>query len=139
MSNEDVSALAEQGIDFQLHTHRHRVPGERTAFLREITDNRNRIAALGGRGIAHFCYPSGVHEPQFLPWLTEAGVLTATTCESGIATRETARLLLPRIIDGMHLSPVEVEAWLTGVAAFVPGRPTWLGETASHAEDSPEP
>jgi hypothetical protein len=71
----------------------------------------------------HFCYPSGVYEPAFFPWLTELGVRSATTCDTGIASPETEPLLLPRLIDTSNLSPVEFEGWVTGVSAFLPLRP----------------
>jgi hypothetical protein len=122
MSNAEVRELAGKGVDFQLHTHRHRVPAEREAFLREIRDNRRRIHDLAGANPVHFCYPSGLHRPEFFPWLGEAGVASATTCEGGLATSRTPSLLLPRIVDGMQLAPIEVEGWLSGVSSFLPRR-----------------
>lgn len=122
LSNAEVRELAAKGVDFQLHTHRHRVPVEREAFLREIRDNRRRIHDLAGANPVHFCYPSGVHRPEFFPWLGEAGVTSATTCEGGLATSRTPSLLLPRIVDGMQLAPIEVEGWLSGVSSFLPRR-----------------
>ena len=120
---EEVRELAAAGVDVQLHTHRHRTPNARELFRREIDDNRAVIRQLTGRDDAvHFCYPSGVYERAFLPWLSEAGVRTATTCDVGYATRESERLLLPRLLDVSSLSGVEFEAWLSGVAAVVPRR-----------------
>lgn len=120
----EVRELAEAGVDVQLHTHRHRTPNVRELFRREIDDNRACLSRMTGREEAvHFCYPSGVYERAFLPWLAEAGVRTATTCEVGYATRESEPLLLPRLLDVSSLSGVEFEAWLSGVAAVVPRRP----------------
>ena len=119
---DEVSRLAERGVDIQLHTHRHRAPLERAAFLREIEDNRRRIRALTGATPEHFCYPSGVYDPRHLPWLDEAGVRSATTCDVGLAWRGSNRLLLPRLLDSSSLSPVEFEGWLTGVCAAMPRR-----------------
>src|SRR5215207_5812560 len=120
---QEVRELASAGVDVQLHTHRHRTPSERGPFLREIEDNRACVRALTGRDDAvHFCYPSGVYERAFLPWLAESGVRTATTCDVGYATRESEPLLLPRLLDVSSLSGVEFEAWLSGVAAVVPRR-----------------
>jgi len=119
----EVRALASAGVDVQLHTHRHRTPNVRELFRREIDDNRSVIRRLTGRDDAvHFCYPSGVYARAFLPWLAEAGVRTATTCDVGYATRESEPLLLPRLLDVSSLSGVEFEAWLSGVAAVVPRR-----------------
>src|SRR5256884_1473073 len=41
LSPDEVKTLATEGVDIQLHTHRHRVPMDRSLFLREIYDNRN--------------------------------------------------------------------------------------------------
>jgi peptidoglycan/xylan/chitin deacetylase (PgdA/CDA1 family) len=122
LAPEDVKSLSEGGVTIELHTHRHRAPLERALFLREIEDNRRRISALTGRTPVHFCYPSGVYDARHLPWLEEAGVQTATTCEVGLASRASNPLLLPRLLDTSSLSPVEFEGWLTGVAAAMPRR-----------------
>lgn len=124
MTAEEVATLARAGIGFELHSHRHRVPLDRALFLRELDENRQFIQqyASAGTAPAHFCYPSGVHRPEFLPWLAEAGVRSATTCESGMATVDTKPLLLPRVIDGEHLTEVEFESWLSGIGAFLPRR-----------------
>jgi peptidoglycan/xylan/chitin deacetylase (PgdA/CDA1 family) len=122
LNPEEVSELAAAGVDVQLHTHRHRTPSDRALFRREVEDNRAEILSMTGRGADHFCYPSGVYERAFLPWLGELGVRSATTCEVGYASRESERLLLPRLLDVSSLSAVEFEAWLTGVAAALPRR-----------------
>jgi peptidoglycan/xylan/chitin deacetylase (PgdA/CDA1 family) len=115
LAPEEVSELSRAGIDMQLHTHRHRVPLERQLFLREIEDNRERIREMTGRRASHFCYPSGVHAAEFLPWLSEAGVESAVTCELGAAGPFSNRLLLPRVLDQTGVSRLDFEAWLCGV------------------------
>jgi peptidoglycan/xylan/chitin deacetylase (PgdA/CDA1 family) len=118
----EVTELAAGGIDIQLHTHRHRTPNDRKLFMREIEDNRQSIHALTGKHATHFCYPSGAYRRAFLPWLKEAGVVSATTCEPGFASAAADRLLLPRVLDNPALSPIEFESWLTGVSAALPRR-----------------
>src|SRR5687768_6540787 len=93
---DEVGQLAAEGVDVQLHTHRHRTPLDRELFLREIEDNRKCIRAMTGREAAHFCYPSGSYDGTFLPWLEELGVASAMTCDVGYASRDSERLLLPR-------------------------------------------
>lgn len=122
LSPEEVKELAADGADIQLHTHRHRAPLVRELFLREIDDNRQSIQAMTGTRPSHFCYPSGVHDPRFLPWLQEAGIVSATTCEMGFASRSSNQLLLPRFLDSTALSSLEFEGWLTGVSAALPRR-----------------
>jgi hypothetical protein len=122
MNPAEVAEVAAGGIDIQLHTHRHRTPVDRALFLREIDDNRRHIRELCGLDATHFCYPSGVHDERFLPWLREAGVRSATTCESGLAASGGEPLLLPRIVDTSNLREVEFESWLCGVGAITRDR-----------------
>ncbi len=122
LTPDEVTELAANGVDIQLHTHRHRVPKDHDLFIREIDDNRANIQTMTRNYASHFCYPSGVTNPMFLPWLTEAGVLSATTCEPGFASVNANRLLLPRVLDNSALSPIEFESWLTGISAALPRR-----------------
>jgi peptidoglycan/xylan/chitin deacetylase (PgdA/CDA1 family) len=123
MTPDEVQRLSAEGTDFQLHTHRHRTPVDEVAFAREIDDNRRDLTSMTGQTPSHFCYPSGVYEPEFFPWLRDAGVVSATTCDTGIASASTDPLLLPRLIDTMNLSNIEFESWLTGAGNFLPLRP----------------
>ena len=123
MTPPEVAALPRNLIDVQLHTHRHRVPLDRGLFTREIEDNRQSLERMGVHGRKmHFCYPSGITDPQFLPWLREASVASATTCFVGLASRNDDPLMLPRLIDTTALTPLEFEGWLTGVSEFIPKR-----------------
>ncbi len=119
---DEVALLAAGGIDVQLHTHRHRTPMDRQLFLNEIKDNRASILEMTGKNAEHFCYPSGVHDLAFLPWLQESGVVSATTCETGFASTNSNPLLLPRVLDNPQLSSIEFESWLMGVSAALPRR-----------------
>lgn len=126
---EEVRQLAAEGVDVQLHAHRHRTPMDSKLFLREIEDNRVSIQHMTGRHASHFCYPSGVYDFRFLPWLQKAGIVSATTCETGFASRDSNQLLLPRFLDNSTLSSIEFEGWLTGISAALPRR-TVLGALA---------
>src|SRR6266480_2423877 len=120
LNPDEVKQLAADGVDVQLHTHRHRTPLDRELFLREIEDNRKSIEAMTRHLPSHFCYPSGHYHPLFSRWLQEAGIKTATTCEAGLASRQSDPLLLPRLLDGSGRSPVEFAGWLSGISAMLP-------------------
>ncbi len=122
MTPREVSCLAGDGIDVQLHTHRHRTPLDRDLFIREIVDNRIEIEEMTHENAVHFCYPCGLYRGEFLPWLKEQGVLSATTCDPGLATRSSNPLLLPRIVDHSACSSLEFESWLVGLGALLPRR-----------------
>jgi peptidoglycan/xylan/chitin deacetylase (PgdA/CDA1 family) len=123
---EEVGSLSRAGIDFQLHTHRHRTPRDQTSFRREVEENRTWLNQMAGGVPDHFCYPSGIYHPEFLGWLRDLGVRSATTCDTGIAAPQNDRMLLPRLIDTSNLDLVEFEAWTTGIGALLPRRPRWL-------------
>lgn len=122
MTGEQLAEISQAGIDIQLHTHRHRAPLDESLFVREIRDNRRWIASKTGASPTHFCYPSGVHRSEFLPWLRSEQVISATTCENGLANKQCDPLLLPRLLDSMNLTETEFEGWLAGVGSLLPHR-----------------
>jgi peptidoglycan/xylan/chitin deacetylase (PgdA/CDA1 family) len=124
MKPEELRQLVKQGVDVQLHTHRHRMPNDRDLFRQEILDNRRFLEGIGQSCAHHFCYPSGVYAQRFLPWLAELDVQSATTCNPGLVSSKTRLLLLPRLMDSSALSDVEIEGWLHGVSHVLPRRPT---------------
>ncbi len=119
LTPEETRWLSAQGVDIQMHTHQHCVPLEKTEFEREITENRERILAATGRLAEHFCYPSGVHHPDFLPWLESLGVRSATTSEPGLVHAGTHALLLPRYLDGESVTEIEFDGWISGVSGWL--------------------
>jgi peptidoglycan/xylan/chitin deacetylase (PgdA/CDA1 family) len=122
MTPDEVAAASRMGVDVQLHTHRHRVSVHRYKFLREINENRSRIAASSSAPVRHFCYPGGFHLPQFAAWLRDSGVISATTCQPGLACETSDPLLLPRLVDHSNLSRTEFSAWVSGLASLLPHR-----------------
>jgi peptidoglycan/xylan/chitin deacetylase (PgdA/CDA1 family) len=122
MTPDQVRALPRDLVDVQLHTHRHRTPRDRALFVREIEDNRRALAELAVGDPTHFCYPSGDYWGEFLGWLRELRVATATTCVPGLASRASDPLLLPRFLDDSRVSGDAFEAWASGLAEVLPRR-----------------
>jgi peptidoglycan/xylan/chitin deacetylase (PgdA/CDA1 family) len=122
MNLNEVESCVKAGVDIQLHTHRHRTPLEEKLFLNEISDNRQAIQSVVNRPINHFCYPSGIYNKAFFPWLKSANIVSATTCDVALSTKQTNPFLLPRFVDTMSLSTIEFEGWLAGVSQFLPQR-----------------
>jgi peptidoglycan/xylan/chitin deacetylase (PgdA/CDA1 family) len=123
MNTTEIEHLAREGVDFQLHTHRHRTPMDEALFRREIRDNRRRVQSIiGAKSVNHFCYPSGLYELEFLPWLQTEGVVSGTTCDPGLATPGNNPLLLPRFVDMTQSTALEFEGWLSGAAEWIPRR-----------------
>jgi len=114
MTLEEIRALAELGVDIQLHTHRHQFPPDEAEVRRELADNRAVLEPLLGRKCNHLCYPSGVFQPEQWPWLEDEGVLSAVTCEVGTNDGSTPRYGLRRFLDSESVLPIEFEAELAG-------------------------
>jgi peptidoglycan/xylan/chitin deacetylase (PgdA/CDA1 family) len=125
---EEARKLAAQGVDLQYHTHRHRVYRSRERMFAELQDNRRCIAMFTSSEPRHFCYTGGFYLPEYPEYLKEYGMLSATTCKTGLCTARTNPLLLPRLVDAMGLSEMEFHAWLAGTAALLPRRSYEMSE-----------
>jgi peptidoglycan/xylan/chitin deacetylase (PgdA/CDA1 family) len=120
MTSDEIAAAIEQGIDIQLHTHRHTFPiGDPPALAREINDNRSALEAIGVRGLTHFCYPSGRYDIETARLLTSLGVESATTLVPGLNYPDTPALELRRLADGERTSDIRFEAELSGITEII--------------------
>lgn len=119
MNAREIAEVASHGVDVQLHTHRHRTPEDETCFRREIVENSARLKVLTGRETSHFCYPSGVYRKEFLDWLRKEEVVSATTCDAGLADRNSNQFLLPRFVDTSMRTQLEFESWISGAGALL--------------------
>jgi peptidoglycan/xylan/chitin deacetylase (PgdA/CDA1 family) len=117
ISPAEAHAMVAEGLDLQLHTHRHRVPRDVALFSKELADNARVIREVGANNPSHFCYPSGSFLPEFAGWLRNDGVVSATTCQPGFVRRESDDYFLPRLLDKDGMSLVEFAGWISGVAA----------------------
>ena len=124
MNPKELAEVARDGVDVQLHTHRHCTPENEVLFKREISENRERIRALTGLEANCFCYPSGVYRKDFFAWLAEENVTSATTCDSGLISPDANAYLLPRFVDTSEKKPIEFESWLGGLGSVVAMRKT---------------
>jgi peptidoglycan/xylan/chitin deacetylase (PgdA/CDA1 family) len=114
VSAKEAQELASGGVDLQLHTHRHRFPTAREPALREIADNREVLEPIAGQLLNHFCYPSGIWSERQWPWLTEAGIRSAVTCDAGLNDGTTPPLALRRFLDSNDVGFIDFEAEMTG-------------------------
>jgi len=114
MNPSEITSLKKRGFDIQLHTHRHCLPLEKSKVIKEILDNRSVLKPLVGNHLEHLCYPSGVWSRKLWPWLEEANINTAVTCEPGFNYSKTPRFALKRFLDGENISQIEFEAEMTG-------------------------
>jgi peptidoglycan/xylan/chitin deacetylase (PgdA/CDA1 family) len=111
---DEVHQMVTEGLDVQLHTHRHRMPMEASALCAELQDNRMAIAQASPGPAVHLCYPSGDYQASQIPHLQSCGVRSATTTRLGLVSRKSDRWQLPRLLDSDQLDDIEFEAELCG-------------------------
>lgn len=122
MTQSEVADVAARGVAIEMHTHSHRLPLDLNGLLWDIHLNRDLIASTTGRVPRHLCYPDGIYHTSHLRHLRAYGVETATTCDPGLATASAHPLLLPRFVDSEACSQATFDAWVTGVASWIPRR-----------------
>jgi hypothetical protein len=125
MSEDEVRQMARNGIDIQLHTHRHQFPPNETG-AREIRDNKAVLEPLVSNQLKHFCYPSGAWSAECWPILISEGIDSATTCERGLNDAHTPTLALKRFLDSEDISALEFEAEMAGYIEIFRGIRRWL-------------
>ena len=120
LSPDEAKRIQSLGVEIALHTHRHRFPAERPDVCRqELQDNRDYLERELGVQSAHFCYPSGVYSPEQFSVLAEAGIISATTCDTGLVRRGDSYYDLARFLDGESVADIEFEAEVSGFAELL--------------------
>ncbi len=114
VSTEQAAALMREGMDIQLHTHRHRSPEDPTEMDDEITRNREIVSEVTGDARQHFCYPSGEWRYAQLAQLAALDIRSATTCDPGSNPIGSNPLALKRFLDSETFSELEFEAEISG-------------------------
>lgn len=115
MSETELAEVRAQGMDLQLHTHRHRFKGlDLVDSRRELTDNAAVLAGVTDAALVHFCYPSGGYDPAQIAVLDALGIVSATTTRRGLARSGDPARELPRLLDSEDISDLEFEAELCG-------------------------
>jgi len=140
MSPTEIQQASRDGIDIELHTHRHRLPEDESASKKEISDNRAALEPIVGRRLNHLCYPSGFWSRKHWPWLAQMGIKTATTCDVGFNGSAAHPFALKRIFDSSMVSALEFEAELNGFLEGLRRIKTRLGRTwrrSSHRTTAP--
>jgi peptidoglycan/xylan/chitin deacetylase (PgdA/CDA1 family) len=114
MNSEEITELAERGVDIELHSHRHRFPKNEELAQEELEKNKRFLEPLVGRPLMSFSYPSGHWDEEQLQWLEEMGITSAVTCEPGFNYPGDSKLTLNRFLDGENISQIEFESELHG-------------------------
>ncbi|MGH9620453.1 MAG: polysaccharide deacetylase family protein [Bryobacteraceae bacterium] len=122
LANPEEIRLWAREADLQLHTHRHRVSRQQETMYQELRDNITALEQMIGGSRRHLAYPGGACIPEYSTWLSQFGLQSAASCETGLASAASDPMLLPRVMETAHNTPLEVAGWITGVNAFLPVR-----------------
>lgn len=115
MTADEIEELHMDGVDIQLHTHRHQFPLEEQVAKKEIVDNRAFLEPILSKTTNHFCYPSGYYEKKQFGWLQELNIQSATTIQPGLNDRNTHKLELNRFLDFDNYDQLIFEAEMSGI------------------------
>ncbi|MBL6991217.1 MAG: polysaccharide deacetylase family protein [Bacteriovoracaceae bacterium] len=107
------------GVDIQLHTHRHRLPENPKECNGEVESNKAILEKIMDKKLNHMCYPSGIWSPDHFACLRTVKVSTATTCDPGINKKDTNSLALKRYLDSEEKKQIEFEADICGVTDII--------------------
>lgn len=99
MTNEEVRALAENGVTIGSHTMSHAsLPGLDAAALRhELHDSRARLEELVQQPVDLLAYPYGHHDSRVRTEARESGYRAACTFLNGRFTADVDRYRIPRL------------------------------------------
>lgn len=119
-----ASVAHPSSVSVELHTHRHRMPARQDEFASEVERNRSAICEILGNSChpRHFCYPSGEYNRAQIEWLRAMGIVSATTCNPGLAATATDPLELPRFIDSTSFPLDWFSSVMSGFAELLPHR-----------------
>lgn len=115
LTDAEIRTLFRHGVDVQLHTHTHRLPGDPESVAAEINQNRAAVAKITEHVPRHFCYPSGEYSDRHPEWLKGLGIVSATTCDPGLNGFASSVLLLKRFLDSDSFTDISFEAEVCGV------------------------
>lgn len=115
MNAAEARELLAQGVDIQLHTHRHRSRPETFEQMQtEISENRHALSAISPSPLRHFCYPSGQYGRLEAQWLERLDVMSAVTVTSGFNRPGVPMFELRRFLDSETITELEFEAEMSG-------------------------
>ena len=114
MNRQELCKLFEDGVDLQLHTHRHTWPQEKEAAMEELSSNRAYLSSILTGDAVHFCYPGGFYTEKQFSCLENDRIKSATTCEPGFNYYPLEPYALKRFLDGENISNIEFEAEISG-------------------------
>ncbi len=120
ISESQCSDLINQGVDIQLHTHRHRFPTDDIESSKiELVENKEILERLAKKELSHLCYPSGEHSASQFTMMESLGIKSATTVNVELNDHNSHKYQLTRFLDGENISQIEYEAELSGFASTI--------------------
>lgn len=113
VKTSEIKAMQSDGVDIQLHTHRHRMPDDPVKAKYEIKKNREVLTPFVTSPLVHLCYPSGIWSKKHWSVFEGLQIESATTCDPGLNKSNTHLLALRRYVDQENFSNIAFEAELS--------------------------
>lgn len=122
VTQQEVINISIQGCSIESHGHVHEYPkGAPLQFIADLGQCEDTIVGIGLCRPRHYCYPSGSFDAEASKMLSEAGILSATTCIPGLvgAINVEDRHYLPRFLDGEDVHALEFESEMSGFSELM--------------------
>ena len=99
LSWEEIRALSANGWSIQSHGDNHvKMNGlDKQALIKEITDSKKAIEENLGKPVDSFAFPYGLYNKMVLDQLKAAGYTMAYSVHSGLLSRYSQKMRIPRI------------------------------------------
>ena len=104
MTAEELADLSRRGIAIESHTVTHCMLTEKSDedARWELSESRERLAAITGKPCDHFCVPRGAHDARVLGLVREAGYKSCSGLGKGTARLSGDPMKVPRIAVERH-------------------------------------
>jgi peptidoglycan/xylan/chitin deacetylase (PgdA/CDA1 family) len=115
VTGAQIKEMKGAGMEIAAHTITHRDLKDLSAAdqWKEIQGSKQQLELLTGAPVTDFCYPIGHLNKDTLALVRQAGFLTATTTQGGVANAGYDSLLLPRLRMGPYSNLVWMQKELS--------------------------
>ena len=121
LSQSEMVAMIEAGVDFQGHTRLHPILTTCTdqECWAETATAKTELEQLLQQPVTHFAYPNGDYGPREIAYLQQAGYRSGRTIDVGWNDRRASRYALKAMVISDDASVNEMVAQLCGLLPYL--------------------